>query len=314
MPRYFPFLRGRRYELAILGELAEAGRLADHIVPIVEPVLLAGLRKNVRAWNDRARDLILVVNPRGGMKTSVISDVVSAADELALSDNHVRAGILVSRRLALGKLRKLLDAFDAHRPVAIHLQAHVEESKVVRLLTRQKVLTHVFLEKTVPPGYSDLFAGTRVLLRDGFQKKARNADYPDLSSFDSPLQAYAKDGFGGFGDFTIIGDHEGTGGIPRSVAIHLTHFAPQRRLLVRHLVSNTKSDVGTARMFLSSLEQLPGFLDGSPAGANTPAVREFLSLLAARHFPGLGRSKCIAARHHIELIATYLEGNHSPQR
>ncbi|MGK2962976.1 MAG: hypothetical protein ACSLFK_12635 [Gemmatimonadaceae bacterium] len=42
-------------------------------------------------------------------------------------------------------------------------------------------------------------------------------------------------------------------------------------------------------MFLSALEQLPDFLRGAPAGANTAAVREFLSLLAARHFPGLGR-------------------------
>lgn len=309
MPRYFPFLRGRRYELAILRELAAAGRLVDHIVPIVEPVLLDGLRKSVRAWNDRARDLILVVNPRGGMKTSTIAALLSSSDELELSENHIRAGILISRRLSLGKLRKLLDAFDAYRPVAIHLHAHVEESKVARLLTAQKVVTHVISEGTVPPGYSDLFDGTRVLLRDGFEKKARNADYPPLSDFDSPLLTYAKDGYEGFGDFAIIGDHESSGGIPRSVAIHLTHRAPQRRLLVRHLVSNTESDVGTARMFLSALEQLPDFLQAAPAGTNTAAVREFLVLLAARHFPGLGRSKCLAARHHIELIGTHLAGN-----
>ena len=310
MPRYYPFLRGRRYELAILGELAEAGRPADHIVPILEPVLLQGLRKNVRAWNDRTRDLILIVNPRGGMKTSTIADLISMSGELELSENRIRAGILISRRISLDKLRKLLDAFDAYRPVAIHLQAHVEESAIVRLLTRRKVQTHVFAERTVSPGYPDLFSGARILLRDGFQKKARNADYPDLSDFDSPLRSYAKDGYEGFGDFAIIGDHESGRGIPRSVAIHLTHLAPHKRLQVRHLVSRTKFDVGPARMFLDALEQLPAFLQGAPGGTKTTAVCEFLALLAARHFPNLGRSKCLAARHHIELIAAHLAVSH----
>ena len=38
---YFPYVRGRQYELLALKELVSGGLLSDKIIPIVEPVKLS---------------------------------------------------------------------------------------------------------------------------------------------------------------------------------------------------------------------------------------------------------------------------------
>jgi len=38
---YFPYLRGRQYELIAIRELAEKGKLSKRIIPIIEPVKLS---------------------------------------------------------------------------------------------------------------------------------------------------------------------------------------------------------------------------------------------------------------------------------
>lgn len=38
---YFPYLRGRQFELIALRELLENGVLSDRIIPIIEPVKLS---------------------------------------------------------------------------------------------------------------------------------------------------------------------------------------------------------------------------------------------------------------------------------
>jgi len=35
---YFPYLRGRQYELLALRELAQGGLLGSHVIPVVEPL------------------------------------------------------------------------------------------------------------------------------------------------------------------------------------------------------------------------------------------------------------------------------------
>lgn len=305
--QYFPFLRGRQNELVAVQQLAAGGRTVDEIVPIIEPVSYRGLGKALHAWNDSQRDLILVVNPRVRLRESVLLDYVRAADELPLMDNRIRAGILLSRSTSLRRIAKLLERYDAYRPVAIHLQAHSRESAVAKLL-RRSVRLHVYHQGQTPPGYHDAFDGDHVLLLDGFERRARNGDYPEVSDFESAISTYRRDGFSGFGDFTIVGDTAGKkgGAPPRHVVVHLTYFDSHSRLRVRHLRSRNATDVATARMFRDALEQLPTFLQTVPASTRTPAVREFLTFLAGQHFPGLGPVKGLSILHHAQLLAAHL--------
>ncbi|NDY95053.1 sce7725 family protein [Wenzhouxiangella sp. C33] len=82
--------------------------------------------------------------------------------------------------------------------------------------------------------------GSAILLRDGFNRRDRNADYPFDESFDSGPGRLNLNGYSGWGDYTITGGEclEG-GGAPATVAIHLTYWAPEDGLRVRHYLSDT---------------------------------------------------------------------------
>lgn len=46
---YFPYVRGRQYELLALRELATNNLLGDYVTPIIEPVKLSSTLVNVMA-------------------------------------------------------------------------------------------------------------------------------------------------------------------------------------------------------------------------------------------------------------------------
>ena len=70
---YFPYIRGRQYELLALKELIINNRLSEHITPIVEPVKLSStLSKTMEEFVNRNRNLCLICNPAVG---SFISDM-----------------------------------------------------------------------------------------------------------------------------------------------------------------------------------------------------------------------------------------------
>ena len=67
---YFPYLRGRQFELIALRDLVEKGVLSDKIIPIIEPVKLSStLIKTIELYGKKGRELGIIVNPKvGGFK------------------------------------------------------------------------------------------------------------------------------------------------------------------------------------------------------------------------------------------------------
>lgn len=64
---YFPFLRGRQFELIALRELLENDLLGNNIIPIIEPVKLSSsLLKTVELFNKKNHKLVFVQNPSVG--------------------------------------------------------------------------------------------------------------------------------------------------------------------------------------------------------------------------------------------------------
>ena len=55
---YFPYLRGRQFELIALRDLVEKGVLSDKIIPIIEPVKLSStLIKTIELYGKKGREL-----------------------------------------------------------------------------------------------------------------------------------------------------------------------------------------------------------------------------------------------------------------
>ena len=69
---YFPYLRGRQYELLALKELIENDRMCDSIIPIIEPVKITPtLLNTLLLMNDKGKRYVIINNPSVG---SFISD------------------------------------------------------------------------------------------------------------------------------------------------------------------------------------------------------------------------------------------------
>lgn len=64
---YFPYLRGRQYELIAIRELVEKSLISRKVIPVIEPVKLSSaLIKTLRSSQERDFTLGLVRNPQVG--------------------------------------------------------------------------------------------------------------------------------------------------------------------------------------------------------------------------------------------------------
>lgn len=164
---------------------------------------------------------------------------------------------------------------------------------------------NVFLEGRGSRSYVAGFdQGTPVLLADPFERQAKNEDYPPREFFSDLHKRYAQEGFGGFGDFLIVGNHytEG-GGAAHAVAIHLTNREGTGDIWIRHFVSDrTRGTADTPGKFLEALRKTARFIRSGENWHRTEGCLEFLALEQRQHFPGLGFVKKISMKHHIALM------------
>ena len=64
---YFPYLRGRQYELIALRELIDNERLSKHVIPIIEPVKVSPtILSTINAFNDNSKEIIIIRTPAVG--------------------------------------------------------------------------------------------------------------------------------------------------------------------------------------------------------------------------------------------------------
>ena len=64
---YFPYFRGRQYELLALKELAQNGLLSNKIIPVIEPIKISSTFKStLKTYEDDDKELALIVNPQFG--------------------------------------------------------------------------------------------------------------------------------------------------------------------------------------------------------------------------------------------------------
>ena len=83
---YFPYLRGRQFELIALRELIENDCINSSIIPIIEPVKpTATLLKTIEAFVSRDREIAVVMNPEVGDFVDKLSGLRTENSKLANS-------------------------------------------------------------------------------------------------------------------------------------------------------------------------------------------------------------------------------------
>ena len=310
---YFPYVRGKQYELITLRENAELIAAAGFI-PIIEPVKrsLSSLQRTLDAIRDAEASAILIVNPHHGDHSPGSTAIDQLFHEDLQDHETIAVGIALTGTTSIESVLNLIDSHEGRPTTLIHAGFPDGRELAERLDGYEEEFQHVFFEEYCGKLYQRHFRNQRrILLRDGF-KRQRNKDYPPVEFFSDLHATYMDEGMDGFGDFLIVGDdYSEAGGPAYAVAIHLTFFEAEKEgeMHIFHFVSE-RQDTPTdpAGKFAESLEKLVAEINRPGTQLlRTDAVEIFLDLHQRGHYPGLGFVKKLSMQHHIETMADFFE-------
>ena len=296
---YFPYFRGRQYDLLALKELAQKKLISNKVLPVVEPVKMSTtLNGTLKTFVDNELQLALILNPSVGQ----LSD--EDYDNLYKSLNgYIIPAVIMDKNVEI-----VLDKLD-------HESQYNRDSLLVVLTNQDEVDKYNNDFDTIYPAYT-LFPDTRsirkavrgkkVLFEDKFNKKNKNADYAinDDEFFSEDHLFYEEEGYTGFGDYSIIGrDFDDGGFAPRAVAIHIVYVDDKRNFRIHHFVSDSNHGIeDVAGKYYEALLKLKKWYENGNDKQRTAALSIFLEHEKNGYFPGLPTIKKLSIMHHLELV------------
>lgn len=308
---YFPYLRGRQYELIAIRELAEASLLSDNVTPIIEPVRLSStLNSTIIQCSKNDKKIAYIYNPKVGTlfkdaKKDKTGIKLETLKKLVTEDTNVIKSIIIDSEA----------------------QKHVEELKSFKISTTD--IMALCFERDAILHYENAFSsgkalynvvpyapsfrriqGNRILIDDKFPRRERNVDYleQDEAFYSDDHLYYKEDGYVGFSDYSIVGnDYQETGFAPYAVAIHIVYFNnADNSLRVKHFVSDTNDDIrDPANKFGEAVAKLVAW--NKDMKLTTLGIQTFEEMYKTGAYPGLGVVKKLSIMHHIELMGKYLD-------
>lgn len=304
---YFPYLRGRQFELIALRELVEKCVLSNRITPIIEPVKLSStLIKTIEVYGAKSRQLAIITNPEVGSfnsdareeKNQKLKESLSAS----LKGNN---NILFMNLLKVNtKPEKFIKKYANNMgTICVNKDAiPVYETYFAKADIKYNLIPD-------ESGFRRKIRINRVLLGDKFNKMDRNNDYIEVDDepFSDDHLYYQEDGYVGFSDYSIVGEeYNETGFAPYAVAIHIVYFDTDDSLRIKHFVSDSNDDISDpAGKFKEALSKLVAW--NEEKRLDTIAIKEFEDLYNREAYPGLGTVKKLSIMHHLELIGRYLD-------
>lgn len=302
---YFPYLRGRQYELIALRELIQNKKLSNSVIPIIEPVKASPtLLLTIEEFIKNRKKLCIIMNPLVGDFNKEIVKI--GEDSKTKFINFLKNDLIIPCYLIDKNSAFNIDSLQNKDKIAICKSVN----DIELLLPRE----NDFLYKLIPSSNSAKrrIKGRKIELDDKFRKKDRNSDYAlkDDEFFSEDHLYFNEDGFDGFSDFSIVGDdYIESGFAPFAVAIHIVYFGEEKTLNVHHFVSNTNDDIRDPQgKFGEALSKLVSFEELKEAKNHSLALDKFNELYNNKQYPGLGSVKKLSIMHHLELISRFLDG------
>lgn len=307
---YFPYLRGRQFELIALRELIENDLIGQKIVPIIEPIKpTSTLAKTLTVYTESEHLHALVVNPAVGEFVSRIKEKDRDTDVVAKEIyDDLKSEYLIKAYITKKDTSKLLSKrHDLEELMIINPKRDCMEEFMKTYDSIEPAFTLLPDDRS----FSRKAPKSKVMFEDKFQKAAKNADYSiNIDEFFSEDHLYyADEGFKGFSDYTIVGsEYKESGFAPSAVAIHIVYFDSDKVLRVRHFVSDSNDDYNDpAGKFGEALDKLVKWVEISSVPITT-GLKAFIDCYKEGRYPGLGTVKKYSIMHHLELMNMFLEG------
>ena len=315
---YFPYFRGRQYELLALRELAQGGLLGNHVIPVVEPVKLAKREEKfvipykmiptfdvtVQSFIEAKCQMAIIGNPE-------IGDLVkySNTEELLFSyflTDRIIPSVIMNEN-ADNTISSLLSKGLTGNALLVILNNRDYLEKY-----REKFEDNLPKYTLCPYNrqFNRVAKKSKVLFGDKFIKRDKNADYPRDEFFSDDHIDYEDENYVGFGDYSIVGDNfVESGYAPYAVVIHIVYFADDNTLRIRHFVSDSNLDTkDVAGKYYEAVTKLKKWYDAGQLKQLTTALTSFLTHAENGYYPGLPTIKKLSIMHHLELVGKYLDG------
>lgn len=302
---FFPYFRGRQYELLALKELAQKELISKYVIPVVEPIKISPTLKNtIQAFEKADLNLAMILNPAVGDFAD--SDASSLVEIKKDSKNIIPAVIFnESAEETFNNLEELeiekntvLSVLNNPDYVDYFKEIYSNDDPAYVLLPDERRMQRAVKEN-------------KVLFKDKFNKQFKNSDY--LKCEDEPFSEdhlfFREEGYKGFGDYSIVGDNYEEGGFsPRAVAIHIVYLSDDNELRIHHFVSDSNYDItDVAGKFGEAVKKLLDWYNkGHQERQITSALSTLLDYANKGYYPGLPTIKKLSIMHHLELINKYL--------
>lgn len=312
---YYPYLRGKQFELILLRENAEFLSKND-MHPIIEPVKkdFSAIKRALKVLNEKAVDCTLIINPQVGQDPVTTPSILHELIKGDLSEyKNISIGYILNAKSDVDDLCKLLKKYVKFSFTIIHYGYADGQKLASEIEGYSNIKTHVFIDGFAGKLYQRHLKKDgikRILVRDGFKSQKKNAQYPPSEHFSDLHITFPDEGMDGFGDFLMVGDdYTETGGPAYAVAIHMTYLSPDKDMFIYHFISDqTDSPTDPGGKFFEALGKLVEDIKRPKSLVfKSKASSEYLDLYDKQHYPGLGYVKKLSMQHHIELLAYFIQ-------
>jgi len=311
---YYPYFRGKQFELILLREKAQF-LVNNNIHPIIEPVKddFSSLTRTMKILNKECVDCSLIVNPQVGQKPISCSIIQKLIDDNFVGFKNISVGFILHAQSKIVDLVNLLQKYQNLDFSILHYGYKNGAEVANAIIGYNNVKKHIFIDGFAGKLYQRHVKKDgiqRILIRNGFKQRKKNSLYPPSEHFSDLHITFPDEGMDGFGDYLIVGDdYSEAGGPAYAVAIHLTYLDDGNDMSIFHFISDhMDSPTDPAGKFLEALSKLvKEFRKPKSLIFNSSACSEYVDLYNKKHYPGLGYVKKLSMQHHIELIAHYLK-------
>ena len=305
---YFPFLRGKRYELSAVRDLVDRIASFRRIIPILEP--FNANKETYDAINDFINEslpFLFICNPGHGTFFTNQSNIATRhrpriLGALAGYRNWTPA-LNINEWTGKSRLDTFIRRFGGDHPLALIYRGLPRDNGARASIANHPFRWHVFLRNAVASGYiTSLDLDSCVDLDDTFRRRIPNASYPEyppaeLFTDRNTLSSH-------FGDFSIVGDYVAGGGPAHAVALHHIHLDENRSgaLYISHFISDRRNTpIDPAGKVLEALNHLVAALPNLHPN-NTEACQEYREMVQNQQGGMLGPMKYLAIKHHLEVM------------
>ena len=311
---YFPYLRGKQFELLALREFANQNTNNNTIIPIIEPVkdTFNSLRTAIEVMLKQGLRFALVLNPNDGdfkksLKTyNILQEIPYLLEEdnrnkwipaflyndeqriiTTINDNALE-NVMVIFKNSIDSSKESIFNFLSNPSIQYIVNGDANNRSVVRKL-------HLLQDKSI------------IRLDNCFNEQPRNVDYIEIDEepFSEEHLYYTREGYAGFSDYTTLPKEFIDGGmLPYAIAIHLTYAREEGETYIKHFVSDTNFDQSNVqKKFFEAASKVKAFFQNRE---RTSAIDDLVKLVDDNKYPGLGVIKKLSIRSHIELINSLL--------